>query len=129
MYKAVRKFNAAVDPHWSTPEGIAEWGGYATFDHHMGGGSFQDAVKAARQFLEESKGVAETLGKMDEIRKAMILLSDPTPRDISFVFNQDVFEISRSLYGSEGVSNFNDPRLSKKKAMLYLQNPESGDRR
>jgi hypothetical protein len=114
MWQAVREFNGAVDPYWSTPQGIAEWGGYATFDHHLGSGSFKDPNFAVRKFIKESEKVAKSLGKVDEYQEAMRLLADPTPRDIRFVFNQDLFKVS-PVRGSNGlgigVRNFKDPRL------------------
>jgi len=126
MYQAIRKFNGACDPHWSTPEGQAEWGGYATFDHHLGGGTFKDAINAIRSFMsDQSKPgdkfkwgpgwkLAKERGEYDAIMKE---LNNPTPRSFSFVFNQDVFEVTGSssdlhnLDNSAGVRNFSDPRL------------------
>jgi hypothetical protein len=107
-WKAVRKFNGAVDPYWSTPEGVAEWGGYATFDHHLGGGSFNDAINAVRAFL----GDRSLSGREQEYSGAMLILSDPTPGHVRFVYDQDVFEISESSEVVVGVRNFHDPRLT-----------------
>ena len=110
MFKSVRKFNGAVDPHWDTAEGQAECGGYATFDHHMGGGSLKQAVDAARQEVEMAKPAA----RASDYERAIAELSNPKPHGVEFEYLQDKYEIFGTNDPKDiepGVRDFNDPRL------------------
>jgi hypothetical protein len=51
----------------------------------------------------------------------MAELTNPTPREFSFVFNQDVFEVTRDSSGdsSKGVRNFHDPRLKLENGRIH----------
>lgn len=117
MSKAERKFNGTVERIPGDPD----FGDFTTFDHHLGGGSFQDAQKAALDFLkkcppekaswDKERGVTR---ETDNYRRAIKELSDPTPRDIEFEYLQDTFRVTKDNSPQDtetGVRNFNDRRV------------------
>jgi hypothetical protein len=102
-----RKFNGAIDPYWDTPEGQAETGGHATFDHHLGGGTAKQAFEAARQEVELAKCAASP----SEYRNAIQAIERG---DAEFSYLQDKYEIfgtNNPEDAKPGVRNFNDRRV------------------
>jgi hypothetical protein len=105
MFKSwVRKFNGAIDPYWDTAEGQAETEGHATFDHHLGGGTHEQAREAARNEIELAKRAASKT----EYNRAIHALERG---DTEIEYLQDKYIEIYTENIKPGVRAFHDPRL------------------